>query len=73
MSVGSSHVNLKRLTQICALLDVSEGYILNGVSSYSKKYLDDEFKELLDKCTPENQKMIYNIAKTIVASQNEKD
>ena len=24
---GNSHINLKRLTQICNLLDVSEGYI----------------------------------------------
>ena len=25
---GNSHINLKRLNQICGLLDVSEGYIL---------------------------------------------
>lgn len=32
---GTSHINLKRLTQICEILGVSEGSILNGVSSNS--------------------------------------
>ena len=25
---GTSHINLKRLSEICSILDVSEGYIL---------------------------------------------
>ena len=29
---GHSHLNLNRLTQVCELLDVSEGYILSGSS-----------------------------------------
>ncbi len=62
---GSSHINLKRLNQICDILEVSEGYILNGADSTKKNYLDKEFAELLKKCTPEKQKMIYEIAKTI--------
>ena len=65
---GSSHVNLKRLNQLCTLLDVSESYILTGAAENSKSYLDGEFKELLEKCTPEQQKLIYNIAKTIINS-----
>ena len=36
---GNSHINLKRLNQLCRLLDVSEGYILNGASSNSTNYL----------------------------------
>ena len=44
---GSSHINLKRLNQLCLLLDVSEGYILNGSSSNSSQYLNKEFNELL--------------------------
>jgi transcriptional regulator with XRE-family HTH domain len=63
---GSSHINLKRLNQICKILDVSEGYVLNGASSNSENYLDREFAELLKNCSPEKQKMIYNVAKTIV-------
>ena len=63
---GNSHINLKRLNQICNLLDVTEGYVLNGASSNSENYLDEEFAELLKKCSPEKQKLIYSIAKTIV-------
>lgn len=63
---GLSHVNLKRLSQLCAILDVSEGYILNGASSTSEHYLISEFNELLSNCSPEKQKLIYKIAKTII-------
>lgn len=65
---GNSRINLKRLNQICGLLDVSEAYILNGASSNSSNYLDKEFAELLKKCSPEKQRMIYNVAKTIAES-----
>ena len=37
---GNSHINLKRLNQICNLLEVSEGYVLNGASSNSDNYLE---------------------------------
>ena len=63
---GNSHINLKRLTQICKILDVTEGYILNGVSSTSDNYLTSEFAEILESATPEQQKLIYEIAKVIV-------
>lgn len=67
---GSSHINLKRLDQICSLLDISESYILNGSSENSKNYLDEDFKKLLEKSTPEQQRLIYDIAKTIIESGN---
>ena len=63
---GSSHINLKRLSQICNELGVSEGYILNGVSSTSNNYLSSEFEEILNNASPEKQKLIYEIAKVIV-------
>lgn len=62
---GSSHINLKRLSQICDLLDVTEGDILNGTSSKSNKYLDFEFANLLKDCSSEKQRLIYDIAKVI--------
>lgn len=65
---GSSHVNLKRLNQLCGLLDVSEAYLLTGASSESENYLDKEFADLLKSCTPEKQRLIYNVAKTIAES-----
>lgn len=66
---GNSHINLKRLNQICNLLDVTESYMLEGTSNNSKDYLDKEFAELLKKCSPEKQRMIYNVAKTIAESE----
>lgn len=62
---GNSHINLKRLSQICSILDVTEGYILNGASNASNKYLTSEFSEILKQCPPEKQKLIYKLAKVI--------
>ena len=67
---GLSHINLKRLSQICSILDVSEGYILNGTSSTSEQYLISEFNDILSKCPANKQKLIYKIAKTIVEDDN---
>ncbi len=68
---GNSRINLRRLNQLCALLDVSEGYVLNGAASDSTNYLDKEFADLLKKCSPEKQKLIYKIAQTVVNSESE--
>ena len=63
---GNSHINVKRLNQLCGLLDVSEGYLLNGASSSSENYLDKEFTDLFKSVSPAKQRLIYDIAKTIV-------
>ncbi len=62
---GNSRINLKRLNQLCTLLDVTEGYLLNGASSSSANYLNKEFAELIKDASPEKQKLIYNVAKAI--------
>ena len=62
---GSSHISLKRLSQVCDILGVTEGMILNGSSSSSKTYLSSEFDDLLKDSTPDKQKLIYKIAKVI--------
>ena len=66
---GNSHISLKRLSEICSFLDVSEGYILNYTSSDSTRYLSQEFSELLEKCPAHKQRLIYNIAKIIAESE----
>ncbi len=66
---GNSHVNLKRLSQICEILGVSEGYILNGTSSRSENYLSSEFSDILNNASPEKQKLIYKIAKVITEEE----
>ena len=65
---GSSHINLRRLSQLCTLLDVSEGYLLNGTSSDSINYLTKEFSDLIKNCNSEKQRLIYNVAKVIADS-----
>ena len=62
---GTSHINLKRLTQICEILGVSEGSILNGVSSNSDNYLASEFNNILNSVSSDKQILIYKIAKVI--------
>lgn len=66
---GSAHINLTRLNQLCNILDISEGYLLNGVSSNSENYLDKEFSNLIKSISPEKQKLIYNIAKIIAETE----
>lgn len=66
---GSTHINLTRLSQICSLLGTSEGEILNGTSSTASDYMQKDFSTLLKKCSPEKQKLIYNIAKVIAESK----
>ena len=70
---GNSHINLKRLNQLCGLLDVSEGYLLNGASSSSENYLDKEFTDLIKSVSPEKQKLIYNVAKTIAETDMDEE
>ena len=65
---GSSHINLNRLNQICTILKVSEGDILNGSSTDSSLYLNKDFSNLLKSCPPEKISLIYNIAKVIAES-----
>ena len=52
---GSSHISLKRLSQICDILGITEGSILNGSSNNSNTYLASEFDDILKNTTPEKQ------------------
>lgn len=65
VETGKIHINLERLSEICGILDVTEGEILNGVSNNSQKYLHSEFYELLRKCSPKKQKLAYEILQVI--------
>ena len=63
---GSTNINLKRLSEICDLLDVTEGEILNGTSKTSPMYLTKEFNDLLKNCPPEKIDLVYNTAELII-------
>ena len=62
---GNSKVNLKRLTQIAETLSVSPGYLLTGSNTATKDYLREDFRQVLDKCTPEQQRLIYAISELV--------
>lgn len=62
---GETNVNLKRLMQISVALKVSIQYLVTGATEESEVYLNKEFQELLDECTPDKQRLIYNIAKIV--------
>lgn len=66
VETGKIHINLERLSQICNLLNISEGEILNGVSNSSEKYLNCEFNNILKKCSPTQQKLAYEILELIL-------
>lgn len=69
---GTTHINLARLSEICSILNIEEGSILNGTSTDAKSYLYDEFNELLNDCPKETRKLIYDIAKLVIQQQKQK-
>lgn len=66
---GGTSINLKRLAQISIALDVPIEELITGIVKEDYRYLNREFYELLQKCSKEKQRLIYNIAK-IVADVN---
>lgn len=62
---GGSKISLPRLIDFCSALEVSEGDILNGISSSNANYLSSEFNELLIRCSPKKQQLIYKLSKLI--------
>ena len=66
---GSTHINLKRLSEFCTILGISEGEILNGVSNSDGLFLHEEFEDLLNSCSQEKVKLIYKIAKLIAEDE----
>lgn len=66
VETGKIHINLERLSEICGILGVTEGEILNGVSNHSEKYLHSEFYDLLKSSSPKKQKLAYKILQAIL-------
>ncbi len=65
---GNTELSLKRVNELCELLEVSEGYLLNGTSNTSKNYLSTDFSNLLKNCPREKLKLIYDVACIIANS-----
>lgn len=69
---GSTNLNLRRLSELCDILEVSEGEILNGTSKTSSSYLSKDFNTLFKNCPPEKFELLYHIAELII-NQEEKN
>lgn len=65
IETGKTHINLKRLNELCSILDTSESYILNGASNDSESYLNSEFNSILKDCSSKEKELIYHIASVI--------
>lgn len=62
---GRARINLARLSELCNILEVSEGQILNGVVPEKPGYLNREFQRLIKTCPKGKLKLIYKVAKVI--------
>ena len=62
---GSTRINLKRLIEICNVLEITPGEILQGTSPDTNTYLSRDFSQILENCGREKQKLIYEIAKLV--------
>lgn len=65
---GQAHVNLRRLAQIAKALEMPLENLITGAETASDKYLDEELYKILTQCTPDKQRLIYNIAKIVSGS-----
>lgn len=65
IETGKVYINLKRLFQICELLDVTPGEILNGASHTLPNYLSPEINEYMRMCSFEKQQLIFKIIKLL--------
>ncbi len=62
---GGTTINLKRLGQIAIALDVPIEEFITGIVKEDYRYLNKEFYDLLQKCSKDKQRLIYNIARII--------
>ena len=67
MERGDLKPNLLRISQISSILGTTSSAILTGTSpANTSANLDSEFYELLSKCSATDQKLIYELAKTVL-------
>lgn len=68
IETGKTNINLKRLNEMCTLLETSESYVLNGVADDSSEYLNSELSSVLKDCSAKDKELIYQIA-TIISEK----
>ncbi len=65
IETGRSHINLRRMLEIADILGVSAGYFITGVGENTNGYLEKEFKNILERCSPKQLKFIYKVAELV--------
>lgn len=68
IETGTAQINLKRLIQISQALEEPIEKLISGTIPTEENYLDKDLYDILIKCTPAKQKLIYNIAKIVSGS-----
>lgn len=66
IEVASSKPSLETLVKICNSLNTTPDYLLFNSLYVSKEYINDEFANLLDNCSPKDLKLILELAKTVI-------
>ena len=66
---GSAQLNLRRLVQIAEALKSSIEYFIVGAIPTSKNYLNRDLYEILLRCSPAKQRLIYNMAKIVAHAE----
>ena len=66
---GSTQINLKRLVQIGNVLNASIEYLIGGALPKNHNYLNRELYEVLLNCSPDKQRLIYNIAQIVSSAK----
>ena len=69
VETGKSQINLRRLLQVGKVLDVPPEELISGTYIYSERYLDREMSDILLKCSPKAQQLIYKMADLIANMQ----
>ena len=55
IETGATHINLKRLNDLAAYLEVSESYLLNGTEIEKSKNINNKFGKILKDYTAEDK------------------
>ena len=62
-------INLKKLAQISLVLEASMEFLVTGIVAEDKSHLNRELYDILVKCTPEKQRLIYNMARIVLDTE----
>jgi len=69
VETGKTHISLKRLNELCSILDTTEGFILDGTSQEAPNYLDEKLSSMLKDITPQEKELVYQMVEVVYKSK----